>query len=84
MIMVVLCVIRWGMMNLVGLMSLAQRSWKKDWLKLKSSFMRVNHRSIMLGLVPKPQEVFDRAPEQTPQILSNLHFLMSLFYLPAP
>lgn len=61
-------------MNLVGLMSLAPRIWKKDWLKLKSSFLRVNHHSIEQGPIHKRKEVFGRAQRPTRQIQSNLYF----------
>jgi hypothetical protein len=68
-------------MNLVALTTLAPRFWKKDWLKLKSSFWRVNHQSTVQGLVHKPKEVFGRAQRQTPQIQSNLYILMSFIYV---
>lgn len=49
-------------------MSLAQRIWKKDWLKLKSSFLRVNHQFLMQG----PPEVSGRARRQTHQTQNKL------------
>jgi hypothetical protein len=61
-------------MNSVALTTLAPRFWKKDWLKLKSSFWRVNHQSTVQGPVHKPKEVFGRAQRQTPRIQSNLYF----------
>lgn len=68
-------------MNLGGLMSLAQSNWKKDWLKFKWSFLRVNHQWIMQGPVRKPKEVFDRAQRQTRQIQNKLLFLTSFIYI---
>lgn len=68
-------------MNLVVLMTLAPRFWKKDWLKLKSSFWRVNHQYTVQGPGRKPKEVFGRAQRLTPQILSNLYLLLSFIYV---
>lgn len=68
-------------MNLVVLMTLALRFWKKDWLKLKSYFWTVNHRYIVQGPMHKTKEVFGRAQGQTPLIQSNLYFLMSFIHV---
>lgn len=62
-------------------MTSAPRFWKKDWLKLKSSFWKVNRQYTVQGPGRKPKEAFGRAQRQTPQILSNLYFLLSFIYV---
>ena len=54
-------------MSLVGQMSSAQRNWRRGWLKLKLSFLRVNHHYMHPNLVHN-RGVSGKAQTHTHQI----------------
>jgi hypothetical protein len=64
----VFIVFRWDLMSWEGQMSLTQRIWRRDWLKLKWSFLRVNRLKIHRNPVHKPG-VCDKVRAMTLQIL---------------